>query len=304
MDYLVLLLVALLFLYGFSGVGSLIDYFSDIDRRRSLTIRVAGFFAMSAWLHLMPKILLTIYMRENHFLAPELFSEDVGRTVLAGAYITPKILFAVILLSWGAIYKKVIGLVPGAHTRTAKWTVIAHSVLGAMAYIVFIYGLWSGDKAFAGHPHYPTLFLFVLLVSLTVSAYLILTLLANLEATLKFCYAPLLLILAVTAAVFYFSPAVANLVETQLNSFSSGGIGAKVKWNDLEIKGRLLMVTGEAVYLEVPSYPPQPYPHSEYFGCVLRLPGRETLVETSVFFLNKNAATADYCNLKNIPMSE
>ena len=57
-------------------------------------------------------------MRENHFLAPELFAEYIGRTKLAGAYILPKILIGAILLKWGMIYWKILYTLAWGHKTT------------------------------------------------------------------------------------------------------------------------------------------------------------------------------------------
>lgn len=308
MDYLVVGLVAFVFLFGIGQLKPTAALLHDPKQRQSLTYRVAGFFAMSFWIHFIPLILFTIYMRENHFLAPEVF-EEAAQTVVVSTYLTTKIFSGTLALSWGAVYYIITKPITRGlnYTSTLKWTGILHSVIGVSMYAGYMFSIWSADVSRHSMqllPHRPDLFYFVLIISLVVSGYLVFAIMASIELTLKYWFTPYLLISIVSIAMLLFPKAAAHLIESELNNFSNGGIGARIAWKGEKINGRLLLLTKEAAYLEVPRYPSEPYPSSEYFGCVLRIPVREALIETSIFYLNNNSSSAQFCNLKSTPMSE
>lgn len=70
MIYVSVLVFALIFFFGVSRSAELAAFLEHREQRRNLVLRMLGFLAMSSWIHAIPSILLSVYMRETRSWRP------------------------------------------------------------------------------------------------------------------------------------------------------------------------------------------------------------------------------------------
>lgn len=282
MEYLIFILIGVLFLFGAEKSIGFARLLEDRDLRRNFVIRVAGFFAMSAWIHSLPFIMLTIYMREHRMIAPELFTFDAARTTLVGLYVMPIILISAAVLSVGAFFRWI--------DESEKYSFRAATVLGVVLYSLAMWAVWRGENR--------ELFWLILIVSLVVAVYIWLALLCSFETHLKLHFIPFLAISIITGTMFFYSTATEALVAQELKSFSSGGgDAAVVQRGGVTYSGKLVLLTKDTIYLELK-------PTSDEFAnvqCLLRLPAADSELATNLLgdiFLGKDVTPISRCSPK------
>ena len=238
MDYLLILLFVIVFVLGTSKTTEFTLLLSDVQRRRNLILRIAGFFAMSAWVHALPSILLMIYMRQNGILAPETFSLDSPRATVIGLYAVSAIAIGVFAILAPQIARLRKGY--GFKLYSIDTFVTAMSFIGIMYTI--------------GHSEGIPTALLTAVVAIAVGGYVLFSYTASFEDQLKYFWAPFLVIAAVSFGMMILAPAgVEKVVAQQLRSFTTGG-GAHVvivHKNGEQIHGKLVLLTGDTAYVDI-----------------------------------------------------
>lgn len=262
MEYIVLALLATVFLLGTRRTAEVASLLQNVEQRRNLAVRVLGFLAVSIWLKILPALLLTIYMREHRFLAPEIYDIDLGRATIVGIYVTPFILLTTAIL----INQPVMAFFEQKSLRLHSWY-----NLPALIWLSFL-------VIAAVNVDDPERIYLIIVVSAVLSIYISITLHASIETHLKLHFLPLLAIAIVTAAIFIFPKGIESLVGTELRALSSGGgASAVVKTSDSVFEGRLLLATREAAYLQL-------NPSRTGFGearCLLRIPIANSILQSN-----------------------
>ena len=263
MEYIVLAVLATIFLLGTKRTAEVASLLQSVEQRRNLAVRILGFLAVSIWFNMLPALLLTIYMREHHFLAPEIYDTDLGRATIVGLYVTPLVLFTTAIF----VIQPVIAFLEHTRPRLRSW-----NNLPALLMAGFL-------VAAATNVSDPEKIYLIVVASAVLSIYISVTLHAGIETHLKLHFLPLLAIAIVTAAMFTLPKGIESLVSTELRAFSSGGeVSAVIKTSDAVFEGRLLLATREAAYLQLnPS-------HTE-FGtaqCLLRIPIANSILQSNI----------------------
>ena len=104
MSILLIIALALLFVLGLKRSMDLASALRSPEQRQRLILRIAGFVAMSLWLHLLPSLLLTVYMRHEGILVPELLASTHPGTTVIGLYLASNIVTLVGLSCTGVLY--------------------------------------------------------------------------------------------------------------------------------------------------------------------------------------------------------
>lgn len=240
MEYIVLAVLATVFLLGIKRTADVASLLQNVEQRRNLAIRLLGFLTVSIWLKVLPALLLTIYMREHRFLAPEVFDIDFGRATIVGIYVTPFILLTTAMF---------IGQPLAAFFRKTSPTLKSWDNAPAL--------LWAGMLIVAAvNVDDPERIYLTIVASVVLSIYISITLHASIETQLKLHFFPILAVVVVTAAMFVLPKGIESLVSRELRSMSSGGgVTAIIKTGDTTFRGKLLLASREAAYLELnPSY--------------------------------------------------
>lgn len=269
--FLLLAVLIPLFVFGFSGTAHLAFVLRDVEQRRNLLLRVAGFFAMSLWLHALPSILIIIYMRHEGILASEMLVDDEARTMVVGVYAIFMVALLILTSSLGAIEAAVKGI---------QWRVRNASTLfgwGAVLLFLVLIGTDNWERS-----------LFFLFVICPCAVYLHMVLLTRLDEQIRRYALPFIMIGIVTGALFTFAEFTHQLVSAELSNFRSGGsTRVYVKHKEMAVEGYLILVTSTAAYVrsnlpEKRNLGDSPFSKS----CVARIPTAEALIVYRPFLLD------------------
>lgn len=261
MTYIFLAVAALVFVMGMSGTASLFSVLADVKQRRSLLGRVAGFFAMSAWLHAVPSMLAVVYMRQEGLLAAELLTHDDARATVVGLFVLPLVALLTLAASWGAIWSSISGV---------PWRILSLHTLGGVFTALYILGMYALQIKSLTHGF----FLLILVVPLAL--YVSIALTAPLDKQIKLYWLPFAVVLAVSLTLILGSASTHRMVADELRRFGVGGgkwVVAKTK--ELEIEGRLVLMTDKAVYVR------EMLDFQTASDCVIKLPAEHTVVATT-----------------------
>ena len=262
MSFVVLLFVALLFVLGFKGTTTLFSALKEVEQRRNLLYRLGGFFAMSAWLHVLPLILITIFMQEEGILATTVFSEDEPIARIATLYVLPQIVLLVLLLTIHAL----LGKMEGNPYYIKSWGWIAGLVVASE--LLFPWGEKVTDERIAQG-------VFLIVVSLPFAIYLWIAIRSSFERQIKLFWLPIALIVGVTILAFSFPTRVHSLVRQQLAEFGVGGnvwVVLTTRKND-RLMGSLVLLTQKSAYVK-------PMFRKGSRICVVRVPIEDVRVTT------------------------
>lgn len=262
MSYLFLAFVALIFVFGWGRSKQLLGDLSNVDRRQNLLLRIGGFILMSAWLHALPSVLLTIYMRREGILATEVLGDDSARAVAATLYSIVPIVAVVACLCSGAIFYafESKGLPP-------YWRWLSsgnHLSFGVVVGLGLIWVIADGNGGWQRA-------VFVLAVAAPFAGYLTVALVTPLETQIKHFWIPFAVVGFVTFFLFFRADVTHDLVGDELTRFGSGGGNMVFVTNgEEELLGLLILVTHKAVYLKeiddgLPKQKPDP-------TCQVRIP--------------------------------
>ena len=166
---------------------------------------------------------------------------------------------------------------PSESWRFLSWP----TLLGYFCFIAF--ALLASNGPFEFHWERT---IFLLGTVIPFALYLHLTLLTSLDHQIQLYWAPFLLIAVVTFFIFDKSMVTHELVSLELRQFRSGGnYDLYVRHKDHHIKGHLILLSQEAIYIRAPYHKIdtksilKPVTKAELNdGCVLRIPLHETLV--------------------------
>jgi hypothetical protein len=259
MSYIFISLAAAWLFLGTDQATRLLKAYSPLQERRLLLMRVAGFFAMGAWIHLLPSVLLIIYMREEGILSTEVLNDDFARPVIASLYL----LAPTLAIAGASCLGAVCGLAFGWRYRLLSIPV-ALDATGTSLALVSSYLLLDRDLVTA---------VFLALISVPVSAYFHLSLLTDAERQHRIYWAPFALICAITLALFGLSAETYHVISRQLRSFGSGGCAdIKVHFREMNFAGKLILLTEHSTYILVVA------DRWEGAMCTIRIPANEALI--------------------------
>ena len=263
MGILLFAIVIVLFVLGFSRAIDLAAVLKDAESRRSFLLRIAGFLAMSLWLHQLPSMLLLVYMRHEGILASEMLSEDVARATVVGTYAMFVVAFLVLFACVGAL---------DAFTSKKPFQWNKLSTLAGYAVtisLLVIIGFTNNGWARAA---------FFLAVVLVFSFYVHLTLLTPLDKQVRLYPIPFFVIILVTLTVFTQSNFTHEMVGGELRKFrSGGGTDVYVKHKEGEIAGSLVLLTKSVAYVRS-GWTRDLERNDLRDGCVVRVPLEGALV--------------------------
>jgi hypothetical protein len=261
MNFVVLGVLLLVFVLGVRRSADLATALKEPEQRRSLVLRGIGFLAMSAWLHSLPALLLTIYMRYEGMLASEVLTDDDARATVVSLFLLPYILFVVFFGCWGALC---------ATWEGRRWKLISLDTLfGYSMAILFL----AGSYAAGGFSR----LIFMCAVCIPFILYGTMTLLTPLAVQIKLYWAPFALVGVVTGVLLALDDVTHHLVAAELGSFGTGGGRYVVaSSNDSLIAGRLVLFTQTASYIAAVDE------SGETTGCLIRIPNDDLRVATGV----------------------
>lgn len=237
MIYLVLLLACVLYVFGLQRSTDIATFLREPTHLRNLAFRIAGFVAMSAWLHLLPLLMMTIYMRQEGFLATEVLVEDHVRAWVVGLYMSSVFLTVI----WLGCIGPITAAVEGSAWRLRSWP----SLLGLLA------ALSPGILLLARGSNVGP-YLFVLAASLPFIIYITVTLATPLVSQVRLWWLPFAVIAAESIFLIQAPTWVHKFVAKELAEFGAGGGRfALVKYKDSEVVGRAVLATKEAVYIRL-----------------------------------------------------
>jgi hypothetical protein len=261
---LLLAFIGILFVFGARRTASLATVLRDQEQRRNLLLRIGGFLAMSAWLHVLPLFLMTMYMREEGLLASEILFDDVARTWVVGAYVSPLFVFMTAFGCLGPVM---------AVMEDKPWRPLSVVSLVGYALPVLPIAIWLATGRTGVAP-----LVFALAISVPFIAYVTLVLVTPLEQQIKKWWAPMAVIGFETYLICLFPSQVHAFVATELAHFGAGGGRlATVKHKDEVIVGRASLVTKDAVYLRVGSDQDE-----SSVRCMVRVPINDSLFVTGL----------------------
>lgn len=281
MEYIILAILAAVFFLGTSRSIEVMAILKDVDKRRNFAIRVLGFFVVSAWLKILPALLLTIYMHEHQFIAPEIYDVDWGRATIVGIYITPLIL----LTTATFVFNPILAFANKTLPKLRSWS----NLPAVLSVVLMMFSAIMFKE--------PELFLLVFVCSVVLSIYISITLHASIETQLKLHFLPLAAIVVVTMFIFSLSKGVESLVGQELRALSSGGgITTVIKTSGVRLEGSLLLTTREAAYLQL-------HPSKTGFRdvqCLLRVPIANSIVQANSNGISElgGATTIKNCSLE------
>lgn len=264
MGLLVLAILGVIFVLGLSGTADLVEALKDVHGRRSLLLRVAGFLAMSLWLHQLPTLLLLVYMRQEGVLASEVLSDDLSRTAVVGTYSMFIVAFLALLSCVGVFVSM---------AKEVPWKFVSmENLVGYGLATLFAVGIGVATAS-------PLRALFFLTLTGTISLYLHITLLTPLKQQIRLYHLPFFVIGAITGLLFINSEITHELVRSELKRFRSGGGTPVLVTHDTQrITGDLVLLTNTAVYVRAEWRRDYRVANRLDDGCLFRIPVAQALV--------------------------
>lgn len=269
MSYLILLIFLLVFALGYEKSKELSETFSSLQMRQALLKRALGFVVMSAWIHSLPYILMTIYMREMNLGSVEVFGHDEAMTYVVTAYLVRNPLLYVLALTLGGVFVYRLNIKESAEGSEDSNKMAKSSYFMAFSIVlIFLLGplaaeiIKGGAKlAFTG---------FLVGISAPVSLYAILTLSTPLTMQVKAYWAPFAMVGLTTASLFGFSSVTASFVAEELQQFKLGGGSlVAVTIHEKTFIGSLALLTSETAFIDVIT------DSANTPECSLRLPAKD-----------------------------
>jgi hypothetical protein len=249
MTYLFLGILALVFVLGIEKTKDLGRSMLSLEQRQNLLKRIAGFIAMSAWIHALPYILILIYMRSQHILSSELFNEDDATTNIIVLYILPSILLGTVSIL--ALFKVThIVLLKSTMLKLLTFRSKVNSLAVGMGVgTAILYLTYLLLHFVAGYMYDQAAF--ISLASMPIALYIFLTLTLPLSDQIRYYWTPFALIVMVTTSLVI-HPATSELVKAELQAFRSGGLSHVVVTHDkVSFAGKLVLLTKKSAYIRV-----------------------------------------------------
>lgn len=262
MTILVAFIAAVIFALGTRRSADLANALREPVLRQQLLLRVVGFVAVSIWLHLLPRLLLVVYMRQEEILATEALTDSS----VVGSVSTLYTFLSVLLLATAASAAAI-----EASLKDGKWR--PFSIVSWSAYLVGLVTLRSQWQT-GGHEHA----IFLLATAAPIGLYISLSLLTPLEKQFRLFWLPFAIIAAETSVLLMIANGTHKLVSTELAEYGIGGNRwVVITAGNKQIAGRLLFRSDDFAYIAAIS------DDGSARDCKLRIPIAGATVATGTF---------------------
>lgn len=237
MIYVALFVACALYVFGMHRSMELASTLRDPNQRKNLLLRLIGFVAMSAWLHLLPLFMMTVYMRQEGFLATEVLLDDHVRAWIVGIYMSPTFLVIMWMGCLGPITASINGKLWSIRSKASLW-----GYAWAISPGIFMWATGADTGPF----------IFAASASLPFIIYITVTLTTPLESQVRMWWLPFAVIVGESILVSLAPARVQALVAKELHHFGAGGGRfALVKYKESEVVGRAVLATKDAVYIRL-----------------------------------------------------